>query len=456
MRVASKPFHMWAPGFRRAILYRSRLLRVCLLSAVLPAAGISFGQSVAATPGKGTANASTVTYSHDIAPFLQRNCVSCHNPTGSAPFTLQSYAAAKQWGGQMLDVTQSRYMPPWLPVPNLHEAKSAVALKGDRRLSDSDLELIRGWVSAGMPEGGAAAVVPYSSIDLLRAAGKPDLVLTVAQPVDVPPAGPDLFFTFAVPVPSGPARLVKAIGIEASDPQAAHAILIGVDREHLVSKGHPEAAQGGLPVMELSPSLTQELAPDGQLLLWTPNTPLLQAGSAWTLPGGSDVVLSAHIKTTGRAEKLTLKVLLFYAPEGQPAQSRALLHVGGDSELDIPPGNKDQSVEAETTLRQAITLTSIYPRAHYAAHSLEAYATLPDGSRRTLLTIEKWDVDWAGVYRFVKPVALPKGAVLHTRFTYDNSSSNPHNPSDPPQKIVAGHGTRDEINEVWLETAGPR
>ncbi len=428
----------------------------CLMVSVVLLISTAFAQKLPAPAGPTRTGSAAVTYSHDIAPLLQRNCITCHNPTGSAPFSLQSFAVAKQWGGQMLDVTQSRYMPPWLPVPDLHDPKTNAAFKGDRRLSDTDLDLIQRWVSAGMPEGAPLQPALFSSIDLLKNAGMPDVVLSPTQQMDVPASGPDLFFTLAVPAPDGAARQIRAIGIEASDAQAAHAILVGVDREHALRKQHPEVAQDGFATMELSPALTEQLAPDGQLLLWTPNAPLLLSQSPWSLPGGSDVVLSVHVKTTGRAEKLTLKVMLFDASAGHGVQSRPLLHVGGDDALEIPAGEKEHAVESQLTLRQAATVTSIYPRAHYAAHSMEVYATLPDGSRRSLLTIEKWDVDWANVYRFVKPVTLPKGAVLHTRFTYDNSSSNPHNPSDPPQKIVAGHGTKDEINEVWLETAGSR
>ncbi len=456
MRITGPIVYPDRSSFHAKKLFVRHPQRWLLLAGLAVGTAAAFAQGVQTSSGENKAPASAVTYSHDIAPLLQRNCITCHNPGGSAPFSLQSYAVAKQWGGQMLDVTQSRYMPPWLPTPELHDPKAAAAFQGDRRLSDSDLQLIQHWVSAGMPEGPASADVAFSSKDLLRNAGKPDAMLTPAQQIDVPASGPDLFLTFAVPGPTGAARQIRAIGIEASDPQAAHAILIGVDHEHVLRKEHPEAAQDGLAAMELSPAMTEQLAPDGQLLLWTPNAPLLQSQSAWSLPGGSDIVLSAHIKTTGRAEKLTFKVLLFYAPQARATQSRQLLHLGDDAGLEIPAGDKEHGVEAQLPLRQATTVTAIYPRAHYAARSMEAYATLPDGSRRLLLSIDKWDVDWAGVYRFVKPVALPKGSVVHTKFTYDNSSNNPHNPSDPPQKIVAGHGPKDEINEVWLETAGPR
>ncbi len=50
---------------------------------------------------------------------------------------------------QIRTVTQSRYMPPWLPEPGFG------TFADNRRLSDEDVMLIKAWVEAGMPEGDA-------------------------------------------------------------------------------------------------------------------------------------------------------------------------------------------------------------------------------------------------------------------------------------------------------------
>ena len=285
----------------------------------------------------------------------------------------------------------------------------------------------------------------------LQKAGHPDLTLPLSASIHVPASGPDIFLTFAIPVPSSASHSIRSIAIQASDPQAAHSILIGVDEKRTLRADHPEALTAGLPGMELSPQQTEQFAPDGQLLLWTPDAPVLTAES-WTLPAGSDLILTAHIKTTGQAEELSLKVLLYTAKTAHGAP-HPLLHLDHDDALEIAAGDKEYKTEAQLTLKQATTLTSIYPRAHYAARSMEAWASLPDGTRRNLLTIEKWDVDWVSVYRFARPITLPKGAVIHMSFVYDNSSNNPHNPSDPPKKITAGHSAKEEIGELWLETS---
>ncbi|MGC1363742.1 MAG: hypothetical protein WA826_21410, partial [Silvibacterium sp.] len=63
------------------------------------------------------AAAAPVTFNRQIAPILYDHCSSCHHPGGAGPFSLLSYADARRWGTVMQNVTQSRFMPPWLPAP---------------------------------------------------------------------------------------------------------------------------------------------------------------------------------------------------------------------------------------------------------------------------------------------------------------------------------------------------
>ena len=86
-----------------------------------------------------------LTWSRDIGPILYKNCVSCHHPGGAGPFSLLTYADAKRWGAQAVRVTQSRYMPPWLPEPGFGD------FADNRRLPEADLAALRKWLHAGPP-----------------------------------------------------------------------------------------------------------------------------------------------------------------------------------------------------------------------------------------------------------------------------------------------------------------
>jgi tetratricopeptide (TPR) repeat protein len=94
---------------------------------------------------------------------------------------------------------------------------------------------------------------------------------------------------------------------------------------------------------------------------------------------------------------------------------------------------------------------AVYPHAHYIGKDLQALATLPDGTKKPLVWIKDWDLNWQAVYRYQRPVFLPKGTVISMRFTYDNSSDNPRNPNRPAKRVVAGDKATNEMGHLWLQ-----
>ena len=59
-----------------------------------------------------------VTYSHDVAAILNKNCVSCHRRDAVGPFPLDSYAQAKIWASAIKQYTAVRKMPPFKADPH--------------------------------------------------------------------------------------------------------------------------------------------------------------------------------------------------------------------------------------------------------------------------------------------------------------------------------------------------
>src|SRR6201999_2590063 len=100
--------------------------------------------AVAPTPA--VVEQKSLTFNRDVAPIVFANCSCCHHPGEAAPFSLLSYDDVRKRAGQIVDVTQRRFMPPWLPVQGSHEFANA------RRLSDEQLETIQRWVKAGVVE----------------------------------------------------------------------------------------------------------------------------------------------------------------------------------------------------------------------------------------------------------------------------------------------------------------
>ncbi len=56
---------------------------------------------------------SAPTFTHDVAPILYANCVSCHRPGEIAPMSLVSYQDVRPWARAITRKIADGSMPPW-------------------------------------------------------------------------------------------------------------------------------------------------------------------------------------------------------------------------------------------------------------------------------------------------------------------------------------------------------
>jgi Tfp pilus assembly protein PilF len=385
-----------------------------------------------------------VTFNHDIAPIVFRSCARCHRPGEAGPFPLLSYDDARKHARQMEIVTRSRFMPPWLPEPQ------AQKFADETRLSEEQISTIKRWVDAGAPEGNPADLPPRPSFVEGWQLGQPDLVLKAATPYQLPASGSDLYWNFIFPVPIDRTRWVRAVEIRPGDKRFVHHANILVDRLQN-SRQREHRPGGGFEGMEIKIE-SETFDPDSHFLFWKPGTvPYVEPeGMALRLDKGTDLVLNVHIQPSGKPETLQPTIGLYFTD--QPATKfPMLLQLQNDGKLDIPAGDKNFAVSDELTLPVDVDLLAIYPHAHYLGKDLEATATLPDGSSKTLIHIPRWDLNWQGVYRYAEPTFLPKGTTVHMRYVYDNSADNALNPNHPPERVRGGNRSKDEMAHLWLQ-----
>ena len=126
-------------------------------------------------------NREAVTFNRDVAPILFSRCAPCHRPGQATPFTLLSYEDARRRARDIARVAAAKRMPPWLPDP------SDPAFLDERRLSSSEIETVRRWVEADVPEGNGADLPSAPSWPSGWALGTPDLVATLERPFTLQP-----------------------------------------------------------------------------------------------------------------------------------------------------------------------------------------------------------------------------------------------------------------------------
>jgi tetratricopeptide (TPR) repeat protein len=384
----------------------------------------------------------SVTFTKDVAPIIFNRCTGCHRPGQSAPFPLVTYAEVKKRARQIVEVTERRFMPPWLPEPGI------VKYAEERILSATELGLLRQWAEDGAIEGSPEHLPPPTRWETGWQLGAPDLVIKMPEPYTLPAEGKDVYRNFAIPIPMDTARYVEAVEFRPGNPKVLHHAAMRIDRTRYSRQLDEREPGPGFSGMNL-PETTE--VPSGHFLNWQPGKLPYRAppGLAWRLEPESDFIVQLHLHPSGKPE-LVQSEIGFYFTDRVPTNATYKIILDWPA-IDIPPGATDYVIEDSYELPVDAQALTVFPHAHYLAKEMQAIATFPDGRRQWLLWIKNWDFNWQGDYRYAQPVALPRGTRLSMRFSYDNSTNNVRNPHRPPQRVLFGPQTTDEMGELWLQ-----
>jgi Tfp pilus assembly protein PilF len=384
------------------------------------------------------------TFTHDIAPIVYEKCSPCHHPGEAAPFSLLTYQDVKKRAAQIAAVTRSGYMPPWLPEKGYGD------FSGDRRLTSVQIETISEWVRDGAPEGPADAIPPAPDFSAAWQLGKPDLILEAGGSFELPASGRDIYWNFIFTPGLTTRRWVRAVEIRPGQPRVVHHANLLVDRTGS-ARLQESAAGKGFPGMDLVITRSP-FDPDGNFLFWKPGSPphVEPDGFSWRLDPGNQLVLNMHLQPSGKPEQVRPSIGLYFTDRPQ-AKFPVLVQLEDDEALDIPAGVRDFPIADDFKLPMDADILAVYPHAHYLGKVLEAWATLPNGSKKWLVRIPNWDQNWQAVYYYREPVFLPQGSVIHMRYHYDNSAANVRNPNHPPRRVRAGNQATDEMGHLWLQ-----
>jgi len=403
------------------------------------------------------------TFAETVAPIIQRNCSVCHRPGEVGPFPLLTYQDVVNKAQTIVEVTKSRYMPPW-PAD-----ASYSHFLGERVLSDSEIQAIAAWVEHGMPLGDPAVVPALPEFPQGSPLGTPDLVVKMQEPIRIPGDNTDHFFVIKLPYEIPKDRFVRAIEFVPGNRKLMHHM-----NGHIVQyeDGKKNPLEGPYSVdrrlartLEESYAVIRVLNDDGSY-------PELTRSVANYLPGGiSPAGYAAGIggwKLNRRGAFLMRDV--HYGPTPVEAEDRSYFNVYftdkaperptqemqlgtlGISEIVPPliiPPNQVKTFTTKTVVDRDISLLTLNPHMHMLGQSFEAFAETPDGQRIPLVKIPKWNFRWQYFYTFPKLVKVPKGSTIKVTGTYDNTVDNPNNPFSPPREVIGTNGSMRVTDEMF-------
>jgi hypothetical protein len=391
----------------------------------------------------------TVTFTKDVAPILQRSCVTCHRPGQSAPMSLRTYEEVRPWVRSIKTRVEARQMPPW----HIDRNVGIQEFKGDRSLPEKEIETIVKWIDAGAPRGNAADMPKQREFGDEGGwqIGKPDLIVRFPK-YKVPVSGPDLFPNIVAPTGLTEDRYVKAIETRPvglpSRRVVHHAVTFMLDQM-------PETAPNGVAqdsdlaeaqlIVEYASGKAPELYPDNSGVL-------LKAGSA--------LLMQNHLHSVGEETASEVEVgFLLYPKEEKPKYIRYSTHHGDPTpnpldSLDIPAGQVAR-VDGYTLHTKPGKIIAWQPHMHirgkYQCLELIYPGNPSNVMKRETINCANWDYNWHSVYNYKDEVAplVPAGTVIHILSWHDNSSANKANP-DPQNWVGYGDRTIDEMGFSWI------
>lgn len=386
-----------------------------------------------------------VTYHRDVLPILQNNCQQCHRTGEVGPFSLMTYKQAVVWADDIKSYTESRKMPPWKPT-------TSAPMKGERKLTEREIATLAAWVKEGTPEGDPRDAPPARKFTDGWTLGEPDLILAPKHEMIVGAQGGDLFRCFVLPTGLTEDKFVVAYEVRPGNPRVVHHAVHFLDtqgrgrkleaRELEREKKDDEKDRGPGYSFRMGPGF---FPPSGDLGGWAPGMRpfYLPDGVGYYLPKDADVVIQMHYHRTGQVERDRTRLGLYFAkkPTDRPLQATA---VPGRF-FYIPAGDAKHKVTGDAWLAQDTLLHTTTPHMHLLGKSIKLTMTPPNGPTTTLIDITDWDYNWQEMYFFKEPIMAPAGTKLTVEAVFDNSASNPLNPSKPPKTVFLGEQTTNEM-----------
>ncbi len=391
-------------------------------------------------------DAAEVTYAKDVALLIRNNCAVCHRPSGIGPMDLLTYEDARRYARRIREQVANELMPPYAYDRDV----GIQELEHDWRLSTEEINTIVSWVDQGAPMGDPAdmpELAPIVDTDEWSFApdfGQPDVIVR-STPIDVPPAGLDMWHRPVVEVGVPEDRCIRAIQVKPAA-GAGKAVVHHANStfQRLQESGSFEAT--GDRASEYAMGKAGELIPEGVCRI---------------LPADSYVAWDIHLFPGGLGSNATDQVVednvvemgLWLWPADYQYEYKQDLALYGirEGELVMKPHGTAMT-QGFRTFDHPVRIDSFQPHGHLRLRSASLEILYPETGRIEIISmVSNWSAVWHQSHMYSPDVAplVPTGAVLIMKQWYDNTEGNP-NVVDADMWVDDGSRTGDEMSHAWI------
>ena len=387
-------------------------------------------------------NGQNATWTDGVACIVYSHCTSCHNTNGIAPFSLTTYSDAFLRRYSIAAAVQDKRMPPF--PPNQDKQKYGHA----NTLTATEIQQLQDWVSNSAPLGNASNVptppVYSTNYQMVNA----DLVKQI--PNFTVNTTTDLYRCFVLPANNSTQQMIQSLEVVPGDRSIVHHVLVYQDTSSIPLNLDLADPLPGYIAFGGTASQTSQLISG-----YTPGQGVFNfaPGFGAKLLPNSYIILQIHYPagTNNAVDSTQIRMKYGSSTLRNVTTAPYLNHTTSltNGPLFIP-ANTVKTFYSQVNSPYNLTLTGIMPHMHLIGTKIKAYYVKPTGDTIPLIDIPKWDFHWQGFYQFQKPLFIPIGSVVYGEATYDNTSSNPNNPTSPPQNVSLGESTTDEMMLIYF------
>ena len=426
--------------------------------------------------GQALQAADAPTYSKDVAPILNRSCVSCHRPGEIAPMSLLSYETVRPWSKALKRKVVSREMPPWFA-----EKEHSVKFRNDMSLSEAEIDIIARWVDAGAPKGNDADLPPapkYVDGWSHPKGIEPDYIIPMPVAYQIPaegevpnisfyvksPFSEDKFFEAAEMRPGNRAVVHHAGAYARTLPAGTQFDAAGrIVRQANAAGGRARSEQQAV---EEDRDITFGVA---RLVSFSPGRGFeyYRVGAGKKLATDKYIDIGMHYQPIGKPQTdqtrlglwfqrvpMTHEVVQIGIYDSQIVEGAELVATGDSMRKpaipNIPPYAGNWSITGIWPVKEDATLLSIEPHMHFRGKDVEYKLIYPDGREQPLMKQSKFEHGWQINHELAEPLKMPAGSKVVAYGHYDNSLNNRFNPA-PHQEVFWSEQSWDEMYHPYIE-----
>lgn len=333
-----------------------------------------------------------IVFNREIAQIFQKKCFQCHTD-GNVSVPLTTYREARPWAVAIKEEILERKMPPW------GAAQGFGHFANDMSLTGREISLILAWADGGAPSGVLLADEDKQPVFVPSLTGwergEPDVVLKVAGSAKIAPESPLRVERFEVSTGLKQSKWLRALQLAPEDRRAIRYAAV-------------------------------YLAPSGRWLgTWTPSSKVsaMPTGAGVQLLAGARLTVEVGYKGNPDAGEVTgAGELGLYFFDKRPEQTVQPIDLTATAPMNVAPGETGARLRAETAIKAATSIASIWPRLGAGARSVEITAIKPDGIVEPLLWVNNHRADWPSAYVLKEAAPLPVGTRLVMTAYYDNKT----------------------------------